>query len=273
MITYPFGFIGGSKFGTTPEAQAYLSAVLEAGGTLDWDQIDAVNDFFVSSLATGLYNTIYAMYPIIGGTAASHAINAKNPGTLPMTFTDSWTHNALGARGAGGYAEFPFSSEDIDINNNGNLAIGLYVNAQANGVDVGYDLCASDSNNAQQNFIITEFDGGNIAYVTLSGGYSNTISQGGNPIGMWYATRNSANSGTVLYRNASSTPSGTFTETYYRCETNYFLATEVVLGAPTSARNTKRYSFILFLKSSLESNQQAEITQPIIDLQTALGRA
>jgi hypothetical protein len=60
---------------------------------------------FNSLWSNGLNTDMVAMYPFIGGTAASHAIQAMNPGTYNILFNGGWTHNTSGAtpNGTTGY--------------------------------------------------------------------------------------------------------------------------------------------------------------------------
>jgi hypothetical protein len=46
--------------------------------------------------ADGLWTKMKAIYPIVGGTASSHAVNLKTPGTYNLTFASGWTHSSTG---------------------------------------------------------------------------------------------------------------------------------------------------------------------------------
>jgi hypothetical protein len=96
----------------TTEAQAYLSAVVSAGGTGITAPVSAATiTMFQSIWSNGLNTNMLAMYPFIGGTAASHKFNGMNPvdtdGGYRLTFAGGWTHSASGAtpNGTNGVAE------------------------------------------------------------------------------------------------------------------------------------------------------------------------
>lgn len=102
MIFAPFAFrqqvVAGSSL--DPDAATYLAAITTAGGTYTPTQQTAVNDLFVSLKAggtgTSFYSRLVGMYPMVGGTGASHAINAKSPGTFDLTLYGGWTHTSSG---------------------------------------------------------------------------------------------------------------------------------------------------------------------------------
>jgi hypothetical protein len=114
MIFAPFAYkeqkvSGGAPL--DPDASTYLAAVTTAGGTYTSTQETAVNNLFTSLKATPsgvgtLYTKLIAMYPMVGGTGASHAINGKTPGTFDMTLFGGWTHTTSGmtANGSNSYA-------------------------------------------------------------------------------------------------------------------------------------------------------------------------
>ena len=43
-----------------------------------------------------IWTKFKAIYPIVGGSASSHAVNLKTPGTYNLTFATGWTHSATG---------------------------------------------------------------------------------------------------------------------------------------------------------------------------------
>jgi hypothetical protein len=83
-----------------PDAAAYLTAVVTAGGTLNPTISAATNTLFTDLKSTGLYSKTTMMYPYIGSSSSSHSLEAKNPGTNNISFNvsiGSWVHNSSGA--------------------------------------------------------------------------------------------------------------------------------------------------------------------------------
>jgi len=105
----PVGYGGRSVSPTPPEpfdtdAAAYLSAVISAGGSLDATISGATNTLFTDLKSAGLYSKLDTLYMMIGGTAASTALNgirANNQFDITWTNSGSMTFNYSGATGNG----------------------------------------------------------------------------------------------------------------------------------------------------------------------------
>lgn len=86
--------------GYDPDAQAYINAVIAAGGTLSSGDQDAIDTLFVDLKSAGIYDKTIYMYPYTGNVQNSNALEGKNPGSNSITFntvSGSWTFNANGA--------------------------------------------------------------------------------------------------------------------------------------------------------------------------------
>jgi hypothetical protein len=104
----------------TAEAQAYLSAVVSAGGTGITAPVSAATiTMFTSIYSNGLNTGMLAMYPYLGGNASGHKFNALNPvdtdAAYRLTFAGGWTHSSSGAtpNGTNGYAQTYLNPFDI----------------------------------------------------------------------------------------------------------------------------------------------------------------
>ena len=100
----------------TTEANAYLSAVVAAGGTGITSTVSAATrTLFTSLVSNNLYNKIDVMYPMLGGNSAGCKFNAKDPRDLNaafrLTFNGGLTFDASGMTGNGsnGYADANWS--------------------------------------------------------------------------------------------------------------------------------------------------------------------
>jgi len=84
------------------DADAYLAAVTTAGGTTDATIDAAVQTLFTSLKSNGLYSKLDLFYPLIGGTAASTALNGiRTNSAYDITWNGSLTFNTLGVTGTG----------------------------------------------------------------------------------------------------------------------------------------------------------------------------
>jgi hypothetical protein len=92
----------------TTEANTYLTAVVDAGGTGITETISAATrTLFTSLVSNGLWDKLVAIYPYIGGVANSSAINGINPGTYNILWFGGMSFSNSGATGNGtnGYGE------------------------------------------------------------------------------------------------------------------------------------------------------------------------
>ena len=79
-----------------PDAQAFITAA----SITDPTQQSAINQLVVDLKGYGVWTKMKALYPFVGGTAAQHKWNLKDPRDLDaafrLTFTNAWTHASTG---------------------------------------------------------------------------------------------------------------------------------------------------------------------------------
>jgi hypothetical protein len=111
-----------------PDAAAYLSAVVTAGGSVTSPMSAATNNMFLALKSNALYSKLLILSPMMGGTAASMAINGKTPGTYNITWSAGWTFDVSGATGNGSntYGDFGLFANDANITTNDTHA-GVYI--------------------------------------------------------------------------------------------------------------------------------------------------
>lgn len=86
-------FIEGSQFSIyDPDALTFFTAA----SITDTTQKSAVNTLVLSLKAANIWTKMKALYPIVGGSASSHAVNLKQPGTYNLSFSTGWTHSSTG---------------------------------------------------------------------------------------------------------------------------------------------------------------------------------
>jgi hypothetical protein len=141
-----------------PDAAAYLNEVLVSGGTgITTTYSAATNTLFTKLKSDGIYTKLDALYPLIGGVANSHAINAVNPGTFTMQWSGGITHNANGATGNGvngiGNTQWVQNVQTTT----GNTTLGFYMTLSGNqafdlGRQVAGGFLGMNNYNAATNF-------------------------------------------------------------------------------------------------------------------------
>jgi len=259
------------------QAIAYLNRVVVSGGTVDATASGATITLFNSLFSNNLWDKISAFYPVLGGVAASHSINAKSSGgTYDLVFNGGWTHTASGMQGNGtnGYANT--SLVPSTVFGTGTTHLSIYVNLQGTG-DRIYDIGSNNQDGTlTQQLNITakrsagtgnntlfdagDFDGGN--------GRVSTTSQA-SASGM---TAGSVRSDTdrTLYRNGSNIATQTANEPMvYSLRSLFVGAQQTNFGAAYYSNN--RYAFAT-IGSGLTNTEIVNLSNIINTYETSLGR-
>jgi hypothetical protein len=114
------------KSSVDADAQAFITAAAITNAT----QQTAINTLVISLKSYGIWTKMKALYPFVGGTAASHKFNLKDPRDLNaafrLIFNGGWTHSSNGVvpNGTNGYADTYFNPNNF---NQDNLAFGSYL--------------------------------------------------------------------------------------------------------------------------------------------------
>lgn len=118
--------------GFDADAQAFFTAA----SITDSTQKNAVNQLVLDLKSYNIWTKMKAIYPIVGGTASSHAVNLKTPGTYNLTFATGMTHSSTGMTGNGttGYANTNLIPSSVyGVSNNGHLS--YYSRTDSNGAN------------------------------------------------------------------------------------------------------------------------------------------
>jgi hypothetical protein len=121
--------------GFSPEANAAIAAVEATGVILTPTQKTAANTL-MGVLLNNNWAGLAGVYLYLGGTAASHAVNWRNPGTNTITWSGTVTHNANGILGNGstGYGNTGIQLTSAMQNSN---AAATYVTSASSGGYLG----------------------------------------------------------------------------------------------------------------------------------------
>jgi len=137
----------------TTEANTFLTAVVDAGGTVSPTQSASTVTLFTSLVSNNLWDKLTAFYPVLGGIQASHAINGKTPGTNDLVFSGGWTHNASGmtANGTTGVANTGILHSSLGDNSHASIY------NRTNNIQQGYDIGAYNGSTTFGIYIQTRF--------------------------------------------------------------------------------------------------------------------
>ena len=120
MIINPYAF--GQSY--DPDAQAFFTASGLTGAT----NLTAINTLVVALKGYGIWTKMKAIYPIIGGTAALHKWNLKDPqdtnAAFRLVFSGGWSHTSTGAlpNGVNAFANTFLSPSTSLTNNNTHMS-------------------------------------------------------------------------------------------------------------------------------------------------------
>lgn len=274
MITLPIGFYASVAAGTggtggyDPNAQAYINAVLAAGGTLNTTTQDAVNMLFLGLKATTIYNKLWSMFPIVGGTEAAHAINALNPGTRDLTFVGGWTHGPTGAEGnntntAARTGYIPQNNYGLSgtswgwYNNKSVTLVGERYIGALNNIGpqkwMSVQLSSGRTDWGADSVLTLDLSGGQTGMYILSGGFpaSNNLS----------ATKNDNYFGSGTYNT-----SATYADQPYELYMGALNLDNSVYGS-----TDQRFAFY-FIGTTLTQNEQETLSYIINNFQAMIGR-
>jgi hypothetical protein len=245
--------------GYDSDAEAYFDAVETAGVTLSTPDKDAYNTWVLTEKAASRYTSYTAIYPVMGGTAATHAINAKNPGTNNLTFNGSWTHNSSGADPGGTSSDYATTGIALSSMSQNNSHLSIYIN-ENNGAG-GYDFGAVPGGAGAQLAIVTRWtDDMFYAY-----GFGTTLSSVANTdaIGNYCVSRTASNE----YRMSKNSTVTTVTE----ASVSVSLSASIQLGFVVTSASSKRIAFATIGGGFNSTNMQG-LSTATIALQTAQGR-
>lgn len=99
-------------------------------GITNGTQINAVNQLVLDLKYYGIWSKINALYPLVGGTAASHAENLVSS-SYQITWNGSVTHNSAGitSDGSTGYGNLN-GAENVILGGNTNIHMSAYISTQ-----------------------------------------------------------------------------------------------------------------------------------------------
>jgi len=262
-----------SPSGTT-EANAYLTAVVNAGGTGITSTISAATrTLFTSLVSNGLYSKITAMYPLLGGSAASQKFNAKNPADTNaanrLTWNGGWTYTSSGATGnnSNTYARTYLSGTSL---NRYSAHISYYSLANTSSSDCIEMGGANTSTSTYTELAVdTIAFGGNYRTYNINTAGNGVDSTSHSAMTGYFVSSRESDTQSYLYRNGSLNYSST-------TATNGTISYEIVLGARndngTPNSFTDRPMGFVTIGSGLTPTEITTLTTIVNTWATAVGR-
>lgn len=251
------------------DAQAYITAA----GLTNNTHKSAVNTLVLALKAASIWTKFLCIYPILGGTSSSHAVNLKSPGTYNLTFYGGVTHSSAGVtwNGTTGYASTGMPANTIDVHQ-GNAHFSTYgpVNTSSDGVDMG----VMSPNGVAQFYLQTNYAPDDQAYATAFRGDTYVIlTAAQNPAGYAHhiSNRRSDTYFVIVRNGVAGTPyTGNQERELGGLTEHIYLGALNQNNAPLYFSN-KLNSFFS-IGYGFSSTEQAAFYNAVLAFQTTLGR-
>ena len=262
-------------------SDANAQAFIYAANIVSSAQANAVNTLVTSLKAAGVWAKMKAVYPFVGGSAASHKWNLKDPRDLDaayrLTFTVGWVHSSTGAKpnGTSDYANTFLNAASKLSAGNANMTYYSRTSAMIGNKTISAMGCATwTGNEFTSDYLVLQIDNYyySIAYMTNSAfAYRSQLYPSNNASGLWSANRTSgAASALRLWRNGVAV--GT-TPTLSICNfpnLNVYLGSQNAQG--TAATFDNKECAFASLGDGLTDAESASLYTAVQAFQTSLGR-
>lgn len=202
------------------DATAYFNRVTAAGGTLTNTEKSAVNTLVLSMKSNSIWNSMLAIYPMVGASAAACAQNLKSS-SYTGTFSAGWTFSSTGVL-PNGTSAFMNTGLAPSVWTTSSQHMTFYSRTNLSG---DYDMGSYDAGSAKETALLAKLS--NLAYWTLSNAFSTVSNTNGT--GYYVVSRtsttisklfrnntelgnqttfNNGNNSTAIYISASNRPTG-----------------------------------------------------------------
>lgn len=269
---------GSFRPGTIPSVAATSSAsnfdsdaevFFTAAGITDATQKSAVNILVLGLKSNSIWTKMRAIYPFVGGSAGSHAVNLKSPGTYNITWSGTVTHSSTGVQGNGstGYGDTGLNPRSLMVDHSAHISAYLRTDSAANDMEVA----GGDGTYA---LLMRGKWTDNIAY-----GYNNSrdgidaakIAAANNPssAAMYVSSRNTRYDG-AIYRNGVAGSLATDNVGWLQPNANmYVLARN---NAGTAVNYSSRSVAFISIGDGLTATDVSNLYTLVQAYQTTLGR-
>jgi hypothetical protein len=258
----------GRSIGTQTVSDADAQAFVTAADIQDQVEANAVNNLVIGLKADSLWTKFKALYPFVGGTAAQHKWNLKDPRDLDaafrLVFNGGWTHSSTGAlpNGTNAYADTKYIE-----NVNGNLNsthLSYYSRTNSNGTEVEIGARSSVTN-VDYNLLEIRTSGTTYFLSNQSGftSVSDANSQG------FYITNRQASNDIDGWKNGSKLVNGTTVSTI-RPNVNTMIGA-MGTGSTPLYFSTKQTAFAS-IGDGLTDTEAANFYTRVQNFNTALAR-
>jgi hypothetical protein len=234
----------------------------------------AINDLVVDMKNAGLWSKMKAIYPFVGGTAASHKWNLKDPrdvdAAFRLNFIGGWTHSSTGAlpNGTNGYADtFLTPNTSLSLNSN---HMSFYSRTDQSSATVHELGCSINAAEFPTFVMILKYNNGS-AYLQTPDLTNRVITTNTNSTGYYVGTRTAVNL-LSYYKNTTTLGTNTGTHTQTQLPTvAAVISAYRFLNGPISGYSSKEVAFST-IGDGLTDTDAANLYTIVQKYQTTLGR-
>lgn len=237
------------------DAQAFLTAA----GITDPTEQNAINDLVITMKADGIWATMIAVYPFVGGSASSHAVNLVAPGTFDIAWSGTVTHDANGITGNASDGQGDTGIDDTDLTAADH---GLSVYCRTN-IPSGGQIGNQNTTGGFSGFFASL---GSLTYGYLADLNNVTVSDGGDTLGLYTISRSSTTEvnffkdGAALGTNPKVSTGGTA------------LGSTTIRVLMANGQFSNANLAFAAVHSGLTSGEAADLYTAVQAFQTTLGR-
>lgn len=260
-------YLGTNEIWTSADPDA--TAFLTAAAITDPTQSAAIEQLVVDLKAASIWTKLDAIYPFVGGSAAKHKWNLKDPrdvnAAFRLSFSGGWTHDANGVTPDGSsYADTHWSPVAEAAANDGSF--GTYCRTQTAGVGgTPYDMGCSSALDTQASICIGLYSSGRFFPCYGTSNYNSVASSDGRA---FWATNRLSSTNTEGYKNGTRVLD--VSDAVSLANFSMYVGCCNRGGTPSyfSAKNTA----LIFLGGGMSQAEHAAFYTAVQAFQTALGR-
>lgn len=245
--------------GVDPDAQAFITAA----SITDPTQQSAINQLVVDLKGYNIWSKMKALYPFVGGTAAQHKWNLKDPRDLDaafrLVFSGGVTHSANGAlfNGTNGFADTKLASSGTLAQNSTHFS----AYSRTNNASGGYIIANGSSGATGESRMFTRWFDNNLYYAVNSG--TQLVTANSDSRGYFIANRIASGTQSVVIRgtkvDTTLASNGLSTNTFRIC------------SALSTAYDNKQIAFAS-IGDGFTATELSNLNTTVVAFQTTLSR-
>lgn len=263
FLINPFWFVSAPSC-----SDADANAFLTAAGITDPTISTAICTLVTDMKANGTWTKMDAIYPMVGGTAATHKFNLKNPAdtnaAFRLSFSGGWTHSANGALpgGVNSFADTFYTPSTTAIQNSHHLSYYSRTNVNLTQVEIGASTSSSNNN-------LLEIRTANISYyiINQNSPYANVADTDSRA---YYIANRTASNVVNGWKNGTKVATST-TASNARSSAKIYIGALNTNNLTTTLYTTKECAFAT-IGQGLTDGEAAALNTAVAAFQTSLSR-